>query len=50
MVRGRRGAAVEGTHVSEREREIVIGTDENAPVGICFIPVTDPRTVKAGDH
>ena len=27
--------------LSEREDEIVIGTDENAPVGICFMPVTD---------
>ena len=27
----------------EREREIVIGTDENAPVGICFMPVTDGK-------
>ena len=34
--------------LSERENEIVIGTDENAPVGICFMPVTDPKTVKNG--
>jgi len=32
------------------EREIVIGTDENAPVGICFMPVTDPETVKNRVH
>jgi Glyoxalase-like domain len=32
--------------LSERENEIVIGTDENAPVGMCFMPVTDPKTVK----
>jgi len=32
--------------LSERENEIVIGTDENAPVGICFMPVTDSKTVK----
>jgi hypothetical protein len=25
------------------EREIVIGTDDNAPVGICFMPVTEGR-------
>ena len=36
--------------LSEREREIVIGTDENAPVGICFMPVTDPKTVKNRVH
>jgi glyoxalase superfamily protein len=35
---------------SEHEREIVIGTDENAPVGICFMPVTDPQTVKNRVH
>jgi predicted enzyme related to lactoylglutathione lyase len=34
----------------EREREIVIGPDENAPVGICFMPVTDPKTVKNRLH
>ena len=36
--------------LSEREREIVIGTDENAPVGICFMPVTDPKSVKNRVH
>ncbi len=36
--------------LSEREREIVIGTDENAAVGICFMPVTDPKTVKNRVH
>ena len=25
--------------LSEREREIVIGPDQNAPVGLCFMPV-----------
>ena len=36
--------------LSERENEIVIGTDQNAPVGICFMPVTDPKTVKNRVH
>jgi hypothetical protein len=36
--------------LSERENEIVIGTDENAPVGMCFMPVTGPRTVKNRVH
>jgi predicted enzyme related to lactoylglutathione lyase len=36
--------------LSERENEIVIGTDENAPVGMCFMPVTDPKTVKNRLH
>ena len=36
--------------LSEREGEIVIGTDENAPVGICFMPVTDRKIVKNRVH
>jgi len=36
--------------LSEREGEIVIGTDENAPVGICFMPVTDAKVVKKRVH
>jgi predicted enzyme related to lactoylglutathione lyase len=36
--------------LSERAREIVIGTDENAPVGMCFMPVTDLKTVKNRVH
>jgi predicted enzyme related to lactoylglutathione lyase len=36
--------------LSEREHEIVIGTDENAPLGICFMPVTDLKTVKNRVH
>ena len=36
--------------LSQREREIVIGTDDNAPVGMCFMPVSDPKTVKNRVH
>jgi predicted enzyme related to lactoylglutathione lyase len=36
--------------LSQRENEIVIGTDENAPVGICFMPVTDKKIVKNRVH
>ena len=36
--------------LSERENEIVIGTDENAPAGMCFMPTTDPKTVKNCVH
>ena len=36
--------------LSERDREIVIGTDENAPAGICFMPVTGVKTVKNRVH
>ncbi len=38
------------TVLSERENEIVIGTNENAALGICFMPVTDPKTVKNRVH
>ena len=36
--------------LSERDREIVIGPDENSPVGMCFMPVTGPKTVKNRVH
>jgi predicted enzyme related to lactoylglutathione lyase len=36
--------------LSEREREVVIGPDEAAPVGICFMPVTDEKKVKNRLH
>ena len=36
--------------LSEREREVVIGPDEDAPVGMCFMPVTDEKTVKNRLH
>ncbi|MFJ3670388.1 VOC family protein [Streptomyces sp. NPDC090106] len=36
--------------LSEREREVVIGPDENAPVGICFMPVSDRKAVKNRLH
>ncbi|MET9494693.1 VOC family protein [Streptomyces sp. NPDC006552] len=36
--------------LSEREREVVIGPDERAPVGICFMPVTEPKTGKNRLH
>jgi catechol 2,3-dioxygenase-like lactoylglutathione lyase family enzyme len=36
--------------LSKREREIVIGPDVNASIGICFMPVTDEKTVKNRVH
>ncbi|PSK99939.1 hypothetical protein CLV63_10266 [Murinocardiopsis flavida] len=36
--------------LSEREREVVIGTDVNAPVGICFMPVSDAKAGKNRLH
>jgi predicted enzyme related to lactoylglutathione lyase len=38
------------TVLSEREREIVIGADDNAPIGICFMPVTGPKRLKNRVH
>jgi predicted enzyme related to lactoylglutathione lyase len=36
--------------LSQREGEVVIGPAETAPVGICFMPVTDMKTVKNRVH
>ena len=36
--------------LSEREQEVVIAVDETAPVGICFMPVKDQKTVKNRVH
>jgi hypothetical protein len=36
--------------LSEREREVVIGADSAAPVGICFMPMTDAKTTKNRLH
>ena len=36
--------------LSEREREVVIGPDKTAPVGICFMPVADQKIVKNRLH
>ncbi len=36
--------------LSEREGEIVVGPAENATVGLCFMPVDDPKTVKNRLH
>ena len=36
--------------LSVREREIVVGPDERAPVGLCFMPSPDPKEVKNRVH
>jgi predicted enzyme related to lactoylglutathione lyase len=36
--------------LSERDREIVIGPDENALVGMCFMPASDSKIVKNRVH
>ena len=42
--------ALHWTVLSEREREVVIGPSDNAPVDMCFMPVTDVKTVKNRVH
>ncbi|QPP09470.1 VOC family protein [Streptomyces bathyalis] len=36
--------------LSEKEREVIIGTAPSAPTGICFMPVTEEKTVKNRLH
>jgi len=36
--------------LSEREQEVVIGPHQTAPVGMCFMPVSDVKTVKNRVH
>jgi predicted enzyme related to lactoylglutathione lyase len=36
--------------LSEREREVVIGPSVDAPVGMCFMPVDDPKQTKNRLH
>jgi predicted enzyme related to lactoylglutathione lyase len=36
--------------LSVREREVVVGEHETAAVGLCFMPVTDPKRVKNRLH
>jgi predicted enzyme related to lactoylglutathione lyase len=36
--------------LSAREREVVVGPSVDAPVGLCFMPATDPRSVKNRVH
>ena len=36
--------------LSERAREVVIGPDETAPIGMCFMPVPETKTIKNRVH
>ena len=36
--------------LSAREREVVIGPADNAPIGICFMPSPDEKVVKNRVH
>ena len=38
------------TVLSGRENQIVIGTDQNAPAGMCCMPAADPKTVRNRVH
>jgi hypothetical protein len=40
------GQVLDWKILSEHEREVVIGPAETAPVGICFMPVADQKTVR----
>jgi predicted enzyme related to lactoylglutathione lyase len=43
-------AALRWEVLSERPREIVIGPALDAPIGMCFMPVDDPKSVKNRLH
>jgi predicted enzyme related to lactoylglutathione lyase len=36
--------------LSVREREVVVGPSEDGPIGLCFMPVTDPKSAKNRLH
>jgi predicted enzyme related to lactoylglutathione lyase len=36
--------------LSEQDQEVVVGPDLDGPVGMCFMPVTDRKTVKNRIH
>jgi len=36
--------------LSSREREVVVGPDESAPIGLCFMPSPDDKTCKNRVH
>jgi predicted enzyme related to lactoylglutathione lyase len=51
VAQGRFWAAALGWQVlSVREREVVVGPDEHAPVGLCFMPVPESKQVKNRLH
>lgn len=44
------GGVLDWRVLSEKPREVVIGAGEFAETGICFMPVSDPKTVKNRLH
>jgi predicted enzyme related to lactoylglutathione lyase len=36
--------------LSSREREVVVGPDDSAPIGLCFMPSPDDKTSKNRVH
>ena len=43
-------AALHWRVLSSREREVVVGPDDAAPVGLCFMPSPDGKVVKNRVH
>ena len=43
-------AALRWRVLSSREREVVVGPDDDAPVGLCFMPSPDVKVVKNRVH
>ena len=43
-------AALHWRVLSSREREVVVGPDDTAPVGLCFMPSPDGKVVKNRVH
>jgi predicted enzyme related to lactoylglutathione lyase len=42
--------ALRWTMLSQRPREVVIGPSLDAPIGICFMPVDEPKSMKNRLH
>lgn len=36
--------------LSERDRDVVVRPDPTSPVGMCFMPMTEPKVVKNRVH
>ena len=43
-------AALHWQVLSTREREVVVGPDDSAPIGLCFMPSPDDKTSKNRVH
>jgi DNA-binding CsgD family transcriptional regulator len=45
-----RAVGLQWQGLSAREREVVVGPDVDAPMGLCFMPSPDPKVVKNRLH